>query len=370
MAGVEKGSATRPGADASGACDLCGGRHHDLIFTGHDRLFGIEGEFPLVRCQDCGLVFVNPRPSFEEMGRFYPQDDYDLYNKAAGLKDRGMDELGRLLGPRKGRIDKYRDHGRLLDIGFGDGSFLYFMRECGWDVAGVDYNQKMVELVRDELGIDAVTGQLEDAKYPDGAFDVATLWGVLEHVQSPRRTIEEISRITGDGALVVIYTQNAASPEARWLGKDWFIYELPRHLYSFTPDSLAKLLAQSGFCVAETVFETPLYYCQMNWQYFKERRLGRRNDVIHNPTLVDRVVTKLLSFYRRAVNGGPKSSAMTVYAVKRESCIPGDAGDGTKAAAIAGDTGGAATVATGTGEAATGASAPETRGNGEHGADQ
>ncbi len=70
--------------------------------------------------------------------------------------------------------------------------------------------------------------------------------------------------------------------------------------------------------MAETVFETPLYYSQMNWQYFKERRLGRKNDVIHNPTMVDRLVTRMLSYYRRAVNGGKMSSAMTVYAVKRE----------------------------------------------------
>jgi len=316
--------ASSSGERARDVCDLCGGTHHDLLFVGRDRLFNIEGEFPLVRCQDCGLIFVNPRPSFEEMGRFYPQDDYDLYNKAAGLKDRGMEELGRLLGPRKGRIDKYQQQGRLLDIGFGDGSFLYFMRECGWDVAGVDYNQKMVDLVRDELSIDAVAGQLEDAKYPDGAFDVVTLWGVLEHVQSPRQTIEEIARITSEGALLVIYTQNAAAPEASLLGQDWFIYEVPRHLYSFTPESLAKLLAQSGFCVAETVFETPLYYSQMNWQYFKERRLRRKNDVIHDPTVIDRLVTKALSYYSRAVKGTSRSSAMTVYAVKRESCKPGN----------------------------------------------
>lgn len=298
-------------------CDICGGTHQELMFTGSDRLFGIEGEFPLVRCQDCGLIFVSPRPTYAEMARFYPQDDYDLYNKAAGLKDRSMDELGRLLGPRKGKIDKYQPAGRLLDIGFGDGSFLYFMKECGWEVAGVDFNEKMVGMVKEEIGIDARVGELEDADFAKEAFDVVTLWGVLEHVQSPRRTIEEIGRITPDGALLVIYTQNASASEARWLGQDWFIYEVPRHLYSFTPDSLAKLLAPAGFSVVETVFETPLYYCQMNWQYFKERRLGRKNDVVHEPTLVDRGVVKLLSVYRRIVNGSRRSSAMTVYAVKQ-----------------------------------------------------
>ncbi len=306
----ETGSATH--------CDLCRGGNQELLFRGSDRLFGIEGEFSLLRCQDCGLVFVSPRPGFEEMSRYYPQEDYDLYNKAAGLKDRSIEELGRLFGPRKGRIDVYKKPGRLLDIGFGDGSFLYFMKQCGWDVAGVDFNKKMVELVK-RAGIDAVAGQLEDAGFRDGEFDVVTLWGVLEHVQSPRQTIEEINRITGEQALLVIYTQNAAAPEARLLGRDWFIYEVPRHLYSFDPGSLARLLATGGFCVSEIVYETPLYYEQMNWQYFKQRRLGRRNDVVHNPTIVDRLIVKALSLYRKAVNGRKWSPAMTVYAVKRQA---------------------------------------------------
>ncbi|MHB1002441.1 MAG: class I SAM-dependent methyltransferase [Thermoleophilia bacterium] len=304
------------GLSAGGACDVCGGRHHDLLFVARDRLFGIEGEFPLVRCQECGLVFISPRPGFEEMGRFYPQEDYDLYNKAAGMTEKSMDQLGRLQGPRKGRIDKYRDSGRLLDIGFGGGDFLYFMKECGWDVSGVDYNEKMVELAREEMGIDARVGQLEDAAFDEGSFDVVTLWGVLEHVQSPRQTVAEINRVTGDGALLVIYTQNAAAPEARLLGPDWFIYEAPRHLYSFNADNLTRMLESEGFRVAEVVYETPMYYCQMNWQYFKQRRLRLKGDVIHSPSLLDRAVVKALSLYRKVVDGNSWSSAMTVFAVK------------------------------------------------------
>ncbi|MHB1389992.1 MAG: class I SAM-dependent methyltransferase [Thermoleophilia bacterium] len=316
-------------------CDLCGSGNRQLLFAGGDRLFDIEGEFNLVKCQDCGLVYVSPRPFYEEMARFYPQDDYDLYNKAAGLTRKNMDQLGRLLGPRKGRIEVYKRPGRLLDIGFGDGSFLYFMKETGWDVMGVDYNEQMVERVR-EAGIDAAVGQLEDAHFADGEFDVVTLWGVLEHVQSPTQTIKEISRISGDQALLVVYTQNAAAPEARWLGRDWFIWEVPRHLYSFNPDNIARLLATGGFCVSEIVYETPLYYCQMNWQYFKERRLRRRNDVVHAPTIVDRLAVKAISIYRKIVQGRKWSSAMTVYAVKRlpdtQAASEASAGDMKEAA--------------------------------------
>jgi 2-polyprenyl-3-methyl-5-hydroxy-6-metoxy-1,4-benzoquinol methylase len=306
------------GVSATVNCDVCGGRHQDLLFTGPDRLFGVKGRFNLVRCQDCGLVFINPRPDMEELAPYYPQDDYDLYSKAAGLKDRSMDELGRLLGPRRDRIEKYRRPGRLLDIGFGDGSFLYFMKECGWDVAGVDFNERMVEQVGGELGIDTRSGQLQDAGFDDDAFDVVTLWGVLEHVQSPSDTLAEIDRITADGALVVIYTQNAAAPEARWLGKDWFIYEVPRHLYSFDAANMARLLAAGGFCVSETVYETPLYYCQMNWQYLKESWMHRKTDVVHSPSLIDRLAVKTLDYYRKIVNGRSWSSAMTANSVKRQ----------------------------------------------------
>jgi 2-polyprenyl-3-methyl-5-hydroxy-6-metoxy-1,4-benzoquinol methylase len=297
------------------SCDLCGGSSQELIFNGGDRLYGIAGRFNLVKCQDCGLVFVCPRPPFDEMARFYPQQDYDLYNKAAGLTEKNMEQLGRLHGPRKGRIERYKPGGRLLDIGFGDGSFLYFMKENGWDVAGLDFNEEMVERAA-QAGLDARSGQLEEAGYDDRSFDVVTLWGVIEHLQSPRRAVEEISRISAEDALLVVYTQNASAPEASLLGEDWFIYEVPRHLYSFTPETITKLLSAGGFRVTEIVYETPLYYCQMNWQYFKERRLHRKSDVVHDPSIIDRFAVKALSFYKKIVDGRPWSSAMTVYAVK------------------------------------------------------
>ncbi|MEK7817856.1 MAG: class I SAM-dependent methyltransferase [Actinomycetota bacterium] len=300
-------------------CDVCGGRRHELMFVLSDRLHGNGGSFPLVRCRDCGLVFISPRPGLEELSQYYPQEDYALYERAAGLKDSSAEGLEELFGPRRLMIEKYHSRGRLLDIGCGDGSWLGYMKGSGWNVTGVDFSEAAVAAASRSQGIDAFAGEVEGAAFADGSFDVITLWGVLEHTQSPRKTIAEAGRISGDGALLAVYTQNAAAPEARWLKQDWFIYEAPRHLYSFSLANMAELLAAGGFCVSEVIYETPLFYCQMNWQYFKERRLKRRNDVIHDPTVVDRMAVKLLSLYRRLASGRSWSSAMTVYAVKRET---------------------------------------------------
>ncbi|MHB1382573.1 MAG: hypothetical protein ACYCXJ_10180, partial [Thermoleophilia bacterium] len=79
---------------------------------------------------------------------------------------------------------------------------------------------------------------------------------------------------------------------------------------------LTRMLESEGFRVAEVVYETPMYYCQMNWQYFKQRRLRLKGDVIHSPSLLDRAVVKALSLYRKVVDGNSWSSAMTVFAVK------------------------------------------------------
>lgn len=307
-------------------CDVCDGRSHELMFILTDRLHGKGGRFPLVRCRDCGLVFISPRPGIEELSRYYPKEEYSLYEKAAGLKEESRAGLEELFGPRRRMIEKYHSRGCLLDIGCGDGSWLGYMKESGWDVTGVDFSEASVDAVRRRQGIEAFAGEVEDAAFAAGSFDVVTLWGVLEHTQSPSRTIAEAGRIGGDGALLAVYTQNAAAPEAGWLKQDWFIYEAPRHLYSFSRSNIAELLAAAGFCVSEVVYETPLFYCQMNWQYLKESRLKRKNDVIHNPTVVDRMVVKLLSLYRKLANGSSWSSAMTVYAVKREPVAGGQPG--------------------------------------------
>src|SRR5215469_6594106 len=70
------------------ACNLCGSLDHELLYRMPDTLFFKEKWFNVVECRQCGLGFVNPRPSFEEMGRFYPACYYEWFQKEQNFNDR------------------------------------------------------------------------------------------------------------------------------------------------------------------------------------------------------------------------------------------------------------------------------------------
>ena len=243
-------------------CNLCGANDSELVLEGRDRLYGIEGTFPLVRCRHCGLIYLNPRPGPDDMARYYPSDYIAYYNaiedepsflrrldRRYGLHKRCREVIRRAGGP-----------GRLLDVGCATGVFLEGMRQRGWTVAGVELNAEAARYARERSGLEVFVGELEEAGYPDASFDVVTLWDVLEHVRDPRETLEEIARILRAGGLLVLSLPNPDCLEARLFGPYWAGWDVPRHLYIFSRSVLEQLLAETGFQIQEVSSFTGRYH--------------------------------------------------------------------------------------------------------------
>jgi SAM-dependent methyltransferase len=232
----------------SAACNLCGGTHHSLVWNGEDWAYGFPGQFTLVRCEACGLAFLNPRPTRDEIGSFYPAD-YEPHRRASrALRSKFSNQLQQWrFRPRVRVVTRYVTQGRLLDVGCGDGGFLREMgRRPGWDVQGVEVNAEVARLAREQLGVDVVAGRLEDARFEDGCFDVVTMWDVLEHVHDPLATLDEVHRVLAPGGCFICSTPNADSIDARLFGRFWIGLDFPRHLYVFSPSTLLALLRKSG----------------------------------------------------------------------------------------------------------------------------
>ena len=234
-------------------CNLCGSNCNHTFLQREDLSLGLGEMFRLCQCDECGLVYLNPRPTREEIAQYYPEE-YDQFNPAAENELSLIARWDRRYGLRKRcrAILDFKSSGRLLDIGCATGDFIYTMqRYHGWDVYGVEISPIAARYAREHLGLDVVTGTLEEAQWPAGFFDVVTLWNVFEHLFDPRGSLREIHRILKGNGLLIMNTPNLDSFDAKLFGRYWIGFELPRHLYIFSEGTLTRLLADTGFRVVK-----------------------------------------------------------------------------------------------------------------------
>ncbi len=260
-------------------CDLCGSRAFEPVLSGPDRVSWLEGRFTLVRCLDCGLLYQNPRPTAEAIVRFY-EGEYHPYITAIEDEPSAIRRWRRRFGMH-GRCKLILDRkppGRLLDVGCGTGIFLDTMRSHGWQVQGVELNAEAARYSQERLGLDVFAGPLEATDYPEDAFDVITLWDVLEHLPSPRTALEVFRRVLRPDGLLIFRIPNAESLDARLFGPYWAGWDLPRHYFVFDQASARRLLDQGGFKVLDVSYgggHPPFVISAQWWMDERWRRDGR-----------------------------------------------------------------------------------------------
>ncbi len=231
-------------------CNLCGVSDTECVRILHDFAFGRPGKFPLVRCRRCGLMYLNPRPSPAQMGRYYPIT-YLPYKSAI------EDERWALMRwVRRRNIRRYRHvveqfsprvPGRVLDVGCSTGIFLAEMRDACWEPYGVDPSPIAVVYARRRFGLEVFEGRLLDAGLTEGQFAAATLWDVLEHTFNPLETLRIVHRLLEVDGIVVMAIPHYESWDRMIFGQYWIGYDAPRHLYVFPRDVLRDMLARVGF---------------------------------------------------------------------------------------------------------------------------
>jgi 2-polyprenyl-3-methyl-5-hydroxy-6-metoxy-1,4-benzoquinol methylase len=209
------------------------------------------------RCRACELIFVHPLPKME----FY--EDYTI---------RSMGEAEVVWNNHY--LECIQEHatgtGRLLEVGFGNGSFLQLAHEHGWEVHGIDLSAVLVKHAR-ELGLpNIVQNSVEGQAYPDGHFDVVAAFNLLEHVPDPRETLTEFVRILRPGGLLIILTPNISAAMHQYvermfgandpLGEAWIP---PHHVSYFNKKNLRRLFENVGVTVvADESHRTPCLWKQ------------------------------------------------------------------------------------------------------------
>lgn len=298
---------------AARACLVCG--PGDV-----DERFAVDGlESPVVVCPRCGLGWIDPQPSAEQVATYYPP----AYYGDSGTKFTGpLERVVRLLAGRQARFLARRmpSGGRVLDVGCGRGTLLSRLAEAGYESHGVEMSPHAT------LGIDPrvqvrIAPRLVDARYDAAFFDQVVLWHVLEHLADPRETLQEIRRILKPGGDVVVAVPNFSSWQARCAGPAWFHLDLPRHLYHFPLPALKRLLAVCGFrCESEHHFslrQNPIGWIQSALNRTPGLPRNALYEMLYRRSRRDRVkfgIGTRFASYAGAVLGTPPAVLLEVIA--------------------------------------------------------
>lgn len=234
-------------------CPVCD--EGNLEPSGEIKDYFLSGEiFQMYRCMNCGLLFTNPRPEKKDLGRYYQSDDYFSHSKKKkGLITFLYDSVKKYALNQKYRlISKYKKQGSILDIGCATGEFLHYFKNQGWVTIGIEPAEQPRKFAIENYSLE-VKPEETIGKLNPGSFDVITMWHVLEHVPDLNQRMKEIHRLLKDDGLLTIALPNYLSWDANHYKGFWAGYDIPRHLYHFTPNTISKLLKKFNFSLIETI---------------------------------------------------------------------------------------------------------------------
>lgn len=239
-------------------CILCGVDDYKVILKSKDYRFHLSNNlYHLVECNRCGLTYLNPMPTEEEVSKFYPENYYTSKN----LSDKITRSYSMLMEKMKAaEINKYKNGGRILDLGCGTGDFLSVFDYKKWERFGIDISERAYKIAENKID-NVFCGRLVDCKFPNKYFDVVTLNHVLEHIIDPREELNEIFRILNDDGILFIRVPNIDTMQFKITREFWLHLDVPRHIYFYSKKTVKLLLEKSGFKVIKIscpLFEYPL----------------------------------------------------------------------------------------------------------------
>ncbi len=229
-----------------------------MLFQAGDRLYGVTDRlFAVVECRTCHLLRLCPRPTPQELPRYYPPEywhvpEEDVASQFAEFYRRTV--LRDHLRFVRKALARSTAKGPLLDVGCGGGLFLKMMREQGVQGIGLDFSLGAAGVAWEFNEVPTVCASLSHAPFADESLAAITMFHVLEHLYDPASYLRAAHRLLQPDGRLIVQVPNAASWQFLLLGENWSGLDVPRHLWNFKAKDLEILLDRNGFEVVRTKY--------------------------------------------------------------------------------------------------------------------
>lgn len=232
-------------------CPVCQSRSFNPVFTVTDHV--VSGDsFDIIECGGCHVRLTRPIPDEKEILPYYDTNDYVSHSETTrGAINKLYAVVRRVMVTRKRKLVQSLGRGRpgrLLEIGCGAGAFLNEMHQSGWEVLGVETNRRARDTVMEKYGLVARSPG-EWFAQPESSHDVIALWHVLEHLHNLDGYLRRIRTCLKDDGVLIVAVPNYRSFDAEYYQSRWAAYDVPRHLYHFTCESMTDLLKCYGLTI-------------------------------------------------------------------------------------------------------------------------
>ena len=221
--------------------------------------------FQIVQCNSCGFKFTNSRPTEDKLGAYYKSEDYVSHsNTKKGFINSTYQSVRKYTLLKKLQlISKYYKTGKILDIGCGTGEFLNTCKNAKWETLGIEPDPDARKMAGTNFSLD-IRDESEIKNLESESFDVISMWHVLEHVPKLNERIEDLKRLIKPNGLIIIAVPNCNSLDAKIYKENWAAYDVPRHLYHFTPKDIELIFKNHSLELFKTlpmIFDS--YYVSM-----------------------------------------------------------------------------------------------------------
>jgi 2-polyprenyl-3-methyl-5-hydroxy-6-metoxy-1,4-benzoquinol methylase len=295
-------------------CFICGKEGHIFYEGLTDRLYGVEGVFSFYFCPYCNVLWLNPRPSEESISACYrgyytksSSAEYESsgYNKKiknylkkiafcrAEHDSNWLKMLSIFLSKihtikyswiyRKRPLPKFKQGFKLLDIGCGNGHFIFFLQKLGWDCTGIELDKGAAELGRVNYHVNILTEKLPTASLSYDYFNVITMYHVIEHLHKPDVYVKECYKLLQSGGFLIITTPNINSLVHKQFKQNWFALDPPRHLTIWSAKALSDFIKSYGFEIVKC--STSFRCSAFNYQKSDEIALKSTTNFDHKISL-------------------------------------------------------------------------------------